>query len=287
MALDIDIVIKRKNRPSDKDLRELQYHLMHRFGMDTFRMIGEDGADGKRFVDVAEGGDGTFGIRLYLRSRYYERGYERGDGLRAAMMLLYLIRAYPDGEVWYGSDGLGEYGEDFLKQYDAQKALQLLYHFLDVGKLPYAREMDEALNSVDGTESPLCTFCGFPMIRKSMSSKFASFYCIGCEEQLKLTGDVHEHWIKTRKKSSSKQTDNNGGGTHHASEHSQNLDQAERESVGISETDESVQKRLAHRRAIDYMEIYLSSQITPGGITDPAEIRIPDAMLKLLRSSST
>jgi hypothetical protein len=188
--------------------------------------------------------------------------------------------------VWYGSDGVEEYGEDFFEPYDEQKALQLLHHFLDVGKLPYAREMDEALNSVDGTESPPCTFCGFPMIRNSMSSKFASFYCIGCEEQLKLTGDVHEHWIKTRKKSSSKQTDNDGGGTHHASEHSQNLDQAERESVGKGETDGSVQKRLAHRRAMDYMEVYLSSQTAPDGIADPEQTSIPDALLKLLRSRS-
>ena len=287
MALDMDIVIKRKNRPSDKDLRELQYHLMHRFGMDTFRMIGEDGAERKRFVDVVEGGDGTFGIRLFLRSRYYERGYERGDGLRAAMMLLCLIRACPDGEVWYGSDGLGEYGEGFLEQYDEQKGLQLLYHFLDVGKFPYAREMDEALNSVDETESPLCSFCGFPMVRNSMSSKFVSFYCLGCGERLRLAGQEHANWIKTCKRSSSKKAETDGGGIRLTGEHCQDLGQAQRESVRKGETDGSVQKRLADRRRMDYLEVYVSSQKAEGGVADSAAIKIPDAMLKFLRSSGT
>jgi hypothetical protein len=278
MALDIDIVIKRKNRPSDKDLRELQYHLMHRFGMDTFRMIGEDGAERKRFVDVVEGGDGTFGIRLFLRSRYYERGYERGDGLRAAMMLLYLIRAYPDAEVWYGSDGVEEYGEDFFDQYDEQKALQLLYHSLDVGRLPYLREMDEVLNAEDRTESPVCSFCGIPMIRTNMNPESASFFCAGCGEELKLTGGEHEKWIKKNKSLRSDGMEKLYAGSDCTNEHHHDLEQEQSESEGVSNAAVSEEKRLAERRLLDYLEVHFSSHVPENRVNGPGAMRIPDVL---------
>lgn len=258
MALDMDMLVKVRRRPPADLVKRLQYDMMHRFGLERFYGPNEDPTT-RSFITIEKFGDGSFGMRFMLRGRLYLQGYERGDGLKGAAMILYLIRTFPDAEVWYGCDGLKEYGEDLLERYDENKALDLLMHFIDFGKLPFIREMTEVLNSEDGVESPECLCCGVPMFRNNMDEAKATFYCEGCGKKLELVGDARTKWRKKGDKLKLGMAMNIIPGKAMLSEYDPSYYAADSEEEENSP--QAIATLLARRRLMDCLEVYLSSRV--------------------------
>jgi hypothetical protein len=155
----------------------------------------EDGGKKVPFVDIAESSpDGTW-VEVLVRGAYYHIGLEYGHGLFITALLLYLTRSYPEAEVWYCPDQEEEIGREELK-FDEQKVLELLYHFLDNGSLPTLGSYTALENAAEGVESPVCSFCGVPMMRDPSEPGTALFYCVGCGEMMYFEGEEYEKWVR-------------------------------------------------------------------------------------------
>ena len=190
----IDLKLRFKERPTETQLKELQYDLMHRFGRNMFRLK-EDGGKKVPFVNIVESTlDGTW-VEVLVRGAYYHIGLEYGDGLLITVLLLYLTRCYPEAEVWYRPDQEENLGIEELR-FDEQKSLELLYYFLDCGSLPFLGALTGLENAMEGVESPLCSFCGVPMMRGDSEAGTAQFYCAGCGEMMYFEGEEYETWVR-------------------------------------------------------------------------------------------
>jgi len=198
MGYVIRIAMKFEECPSVRDLRELQYDLMHRFGPDRFYLEGE-GGDKQHFAKIVDRDSRETWVSIGMRGSFYGEGYERGSGSDIAAVLLFLIRKYPMAEVWYGPD-LCEPDDNGRRRYDEPKALELLCHYLDVGRLPYLRAFSDLHNETEGVQSPECPFCGIPMLRTGNGTRSAQFCCAGCNEELILEGKGYFTWVREGQK---------------------------------------------------------------------------------------
>ena len=190
----IDLKLRFKERPTETQLKELQYDLMHRFGRNMFRLK-EDGGKKVPVVNIAESSPDETWVEVLVRGAYYHIGLEYGHGLLITVLLLYLARRYPEAEVWYRPDQKENLGIEELR-FDEQKSLELLYYFLDCGSLPFLGALTGLENAMEGVESPLCSFCGVPMMRGDSEAGTAQFYCAGCGEMMYFEGEEYETWVR-------------------------------------------------------------------------------------------
>lgn len=200
MGVDARIAVKFDPAPSHVRVKELQFHLMHRFGHEMFwtkSWKAKDEWEVKDFiVPIIEGecyfdsdfdATGLWFVSLY--SRYYGEGYERGPGLELAG-IVYFLASQPDViEVRYGGDSSGTHGE----VYDQKKALELFEKFCRDGQLPYQAYFDTARDR-KGETRPDCSYCELPMIRNGYGGSYAAFYCAGCGESLTLRDEEFKKW---------------------------------------------------------------------------------------------
>jgi hypothetical protein len=185
----IDLKLKFKNRPSDQELRELQYNLMHRFSRDKFKMLADRGRK-VPFVRIVDSRAGETWVEILVRGAYYHIGLEFGDGLPITVIVLYLSHHYPEAEVWYRPEEDEGLADKELK-FDKEQSLKLLDHFLDHGSLMFSGALT-GLESLDGLERPICAFCGVPMMRHGGEKGAVQFYCAGCLEVVNLDAEEYK-----------------------------------------------------------------------------------------------
>lgn len=189
MGVDAVIILKYKDSPTQKDLKTLQYNLLHRFDRSLFYWE----RDGKPFdflknIDreqleyrlTHENFSPNKFYEIEMMSRYYGVGYERGDGLQISGLLLYLTREHKELSVFYGGDS------GTLSRYSEEDALDLLNYFLKEGNLPYANRPESI--------SPSCSFCDIPMSRYGFGGSYAAFKCSGCGGEIGYSGNEYHLW---------------------------------------------------------------------------------------------
>lgn len=195
MGVDAQILLKFNYDPTDQQLRELQYNLMHRFGKGMFISTDYKTKENKMFLircnefyqdgDTITPKENETLVEVMLWGRYYGEGYERGDGLKISAMLLYLSQQ-PNIEVWYGGDSSGITAQ----QYDQNRALNLLNYFLINGNFPY----DQYFTRDEENSAPLCSYCQIPMNRFGFGQSYAAFNCLGCNEQKIARDESYAKW---------------------------------------------------------------------------------------------
>jgi hypothetical protein len=199
MRVDARITIKFDPLPDRKRVKELQYHLMHRFEREIFWTWDTDYTskekkkfmidfvrpveDGQYYFDSDQDMTGYWELRLW--PRYYGEGYERGPGLQFAGILFYLASQPDIKEVWYGGDSSGTRGE----LYDKDKAVELMAYYCEHGRLPYQRVFDR-----DNKRQPDCPYCEVPMMQNGFGGRYAAFYCAGCGSEIKLRDEAFDKW---------------------------------------------------------------------------------------------
>lgn len=123
--------------------------------------------DGPPLVAV----EGEFIVQAHMWTRYYGKGYERGDWPTIRATAEYLEAAFPQGEVWYGGDSSGVCAELF----DSRARDALNRHFLMHGHEPYR----SYFGSQPKAES--CDFCGGRHMNECGGGQGRTFWqCDGC-----------------------------------------------------------------------------------------------------------
>lgn len=175
-----------------QELIDLRFEMGDAFGSSHFLIL-KDGSYGaprraiERIDRYEQDGDdilpepGETFLEIYLWTRYYGPGYERGD----AVFLIALadwLETRTGGQVWYGGDSSGVLAVHF----DRAERAAMWRHFIKVGHLPYRgdpRVGDARSSILMGHEKAIsrrCGFCEVPMARNGFGQHYAGFYCSGC-----------------------------------------------------------------------------------------------------------
>jgi hypothetical protein len=187
MGIDARILVRvNEGQATDDKLQAAEHWLFELFGLSQFSIyrdriltraptLEEDAPDeraqpGKVFVEVA------------IWTRYYSKGYERGDFAFIYMLARALEHIFTGGQVFYGGDcGVG------VEPFDPEARDALFEHWLTVGHRPYHREI--SFQGTSETSSPTCRRCGVPMLQYGSGPAFASFSC-PCGEVRERHGTV-------------------------------------------------------------------------------------------------
>jgi hypothetical protein len=202
MGVDAEMVFTMTQEPTEKRLREIQYQLMERVGKEIFWRESVDDSGQKQpqmflepwFEEEYSCFDGPrLGLRNMVRvkiwSRYYGEGYERGPGLQLAAAMLVLLSQPDVDRVFYGGDSSGIEGEDYTRE----RVHELIDYYCRFGHESYRRPGFQPHGERTG-EPPKCTYCHIEMIRSGYGQHFASFFCSGCGETLKLGDADYDKW---------------------------------------------------------------------------------------------
>lgn len=189
MGVDAEMFVRTRQPLMPEQVKLLAWEMGEAFGADRFWIFKEFDPPCRALaiVDIYEQDgddivpeDGEQFIRVYPSTRYYGKGYERGDLPFLIMLAEWLERRIPSGQVWYGGDSSGICAERF----DVSARTALLDHFARVGHFPYSGDprtgSDQSRIHDDGLRR-ICNFCEMPMRRYGWGgSTYGAFYCVGC-----------------------------------------------------------------------------------------------------------
>lgn len=211
MGIDAEMFVRVKRAVPDDEVRMLRRRLGDAFGADSFWIFRGNGATGESTIDevdddacvrsrhsieritvytqdgddiVPEPGE-TF-LRVYIASRFYGPGYERGN-LPLILAIADFLRRLTDGEVWYGGDSSGICAQPLNNEYRAE----LWEHFVKHGHAPYFSDFGG-----EGIPRPHCAMCGNAPMRffgTGQMGKRAAASCSGCGAQVE-TIDGGDSW---------------------------------------------------------------------------------------------
>lgn len=211
MGIDAQMFVKNPHPLSEKAVLELAWECAAAFGDDRFwiwnpKVTGREYAQHALNIVTEYQQDGPTlkpergeqFIEAHPATRYYGRGYERGDLPFLIALAHWLEVRIPGGQVWYGGDSSGVNAEPF----DAVEREALMRHFISVGHMPYVG--DPRVSAHDNpyikqpTYQPRCDFCQQPMHQCGFGHAYARFDCLGCDYSVE-TRDDGQTW-KTPKK---------------------------------------------------------------------------------------
>lgn len=185
MGIDAEMFVRTKAKVTKEEVREWAYRLGEAFGPDNFwiwkdkdrirhclELTGVYHQDGPEIKPE----HGEVFIQVHPATRYYGRGYERGNLPFLAAIAEWLEANIPGAEVWYGGDSSGVEA----KKFNRAARQKLLQHFYKYGHSPYHRF--DGLLSKDGLEAPLCKCCWKKMRQFGWGQNYAAFNCDGCGE---------------------------------------------------------------------------------------------------------
>jgi hypothetical protein len=215
MGIDAEMFVRVKRAVPDDEVRRLRLQLGSAFGADKFWIFGRDKAVGEAPLDEADDDHAPIGsprhciervtefrqdgdalmpepgetfLRVYIASRFYGDGYERGN-LPLILAVAAFLREATHGEVWYGGDSSGVCAELL----DDARRRELWAHFVAVQHEPYENGM--RWDRDDNIPNQHCTFCNAPMRRYGGGSGglYAPFFCCGCGADIE-TRDGGKTW---------------------------------------------------------------------------------------------
>lgn len=188
MGVDAEMFVRTRQNYTGEQVRKMAHNLAEAFGHKRF-MISRPGEwdfypNGKHCLELVDEyeqdgpsefpAEGEQLIQVNLYTRYYGRGYERGDWPFIYSVARWLEARIPDAKVWYGGDSSGvlAYPLD-----DATKD-ELWTLFCGVGHEPYTHFFGRQ------AKRPNCDFCGAPMVEYYWGRPTVGFSCHGCGHRL-------------------------------------------------------------------------------------------------------
>lgn len=154
---------------SQEDLRREAGNLAECIGYESLWI---DVGKNQHCLEINEEGN----IQVNTLWRYYGDGYERGPWMNIRYTLLWLMRRFPEGSVYYFRDsgGCDEHEpvtQDFLDQMDS--------HFLAMGHTPY----HSYFGKYEEATVPECGFCLRPKINHGGGGGKTFWQCHGCGQK--------------------------------------------------------------------------------------------------------
>lgn len=187
MGVDAQMLIRTRQSMSAAGVRRLSGSLAAAFGPDRFWIWddhkNEDGTIGRHALELVkeyhQDGDPIFPepgetfIEVHLGTRYYGKGYERGDISLIIHVSEWLEANIPDAKIFYGGDSSGITAEPF----DVETRRELFAYFARSGHEPYTSHFGAGKAGRD------CGFCLRPMSNVGGGGNKTFFYCAGCGKQ--------------------------------------------------------------------------------------------------------
>jgi hypothetical protein len=160
-----------KEPPTETQLKQLRYNLIHRFtDILEHKTLEKVITPASLWLCEEAQTEDLYSIDTLVR--YYGKGYERGPGLEISGLLLYLCR-HPDvKQVYYGGDG--------LRSIDEKYALDLFSHWLENGRLPYLNQTCSK-DHPWYKEPPICERCEMPMFNRGGYAGKTFWICFACD----------------------------------------------------------------------------------------------------------
>ena len=193
MGIDAEMFVRTRQGYTEEQVRHMAHDLAEAFGHDRFIVIRPEqgyswipnGRHCLELVDVYEQDgppihpeNGEQFIRVHTSTRYYGKGYERGDWPFIDGVIRWLKMRIPDAEVWYGGDSSGVCA---IQMDDAERQ-NLWELFAKVGHQPYEQHFGGR------AARPDCDFCLRPMVEYGWGPREAvRFRCAGCGHTLITT----------------------------------------------------------------------------------------------------
>lgn len=200
MGVDAEMFVRTKEHVTPEQVRSWAYHLGASFGPDRFWIWHEDKRHCLMLVDEYEqDGDtiypeeGETFIRVFPATRYYGKGYERGDISFLIMLAEWLERVIPGAEVWYGGDSSGCCASKF----DKPERERMMAYFCEVAHHPYNRGFSYIFRN---SAPPLCPLCDVNLIENGGGQGKAFLYCEGCGQQAISYSDGQVDWLDRHEK---------------------------------------------------------------------------------------
>jgi hypothetical protein len=205
MGIDARMLVRnvRSDVVSDEWLKELSWRLCESIGAEHF-FISADPTEPRLALDRADAdwcadddasatgaeyyqdgatvyaGPGECLLRVSLWSRYYGKGYERGDILVLSATAEWLEANIPGCEVWYGGDSSGV----CLELFDDYARRAFRSHLYSASGRDYYKSF--GLGAKDLGHPEPCVLCPggtYRGIRNGYGPTYAAFSCHGCGRQ--------------------------------------------------------------------------------------------------------
>jgi hypothetical protein len=196
MGIDAEMFVRVKREVSDNEVRSLRRKLATSFGPERFWIFNNGGSGEapldepdwdlgpvkrrhclERVPSYTQDGDdivpepGETFLRVYIASRFYGDGYERGD-LPTILAVARMLRDLTGGAVWYGGDSSGVCAVELTPKAEAE--LWALF-CSDGGQRYYERDFG------GGVTRPDCDFCAAPMTANGGGPDgWAAASCLSC-----------------------------------------------------------------------------------------------------------
>ena len=204
MGIDAEMFVRTREPITDEQVCQWSWELASAFGERKFWIWGRDKTAGfssvrhalHRVESVDEDSQvgelypspGEMFLRTHPATRFYGKGYERGDLPFLLALADWLRMKVPGGEVWYGGDSSGVR----FRSLDTAYRDELWSHFVAVGHQPYVGGFGRRLGTgVLG--APVCDFCGgVPMTQYGFGglpgNEWRAFHCSGCGYDIESRG---------------------------------------------------------------------------------------------------
>lgn len=189
MGVNAQMLVKTKQPMTPETVRKLSGDLVEAFFKDAFSIWEADNRHALEIVNefLQDGDDitpvpGEQLIEVYLSSRYYGEGYERGNFPIIKAVAEWLEFRIPGASIWYGGGSSGICAVPF----DAAARQKLWKYFCANGHTPYTSYFGSFR---DSQEVIRCAFCGNrPMIDVGGGGGDTFYRCTGCGKKAIVGG---------------------------------------------------------------------------------------------------
>jgi hypothetical protein len=218
MGIDAEMFVRVKRQVPDSEIRALRLAIGGAFGHGRFwiskkttgeaRMTASEEWDDsanrhmlERVTVYEQDGPslrpaaGETFLRVYLTTRFYGVGYERGDLPFILTLARFLRDSIPGGEVWYGGDSSGVRAEPL----DEAMEKSLWDHFVRVQHEPYQTAFSRLAD--DSIPTPVCAFCATEMRNYGGGGggNYGAFACRGCGADVVTTDGGKTFSVRTER----------------------------------------------------------------------------------------
>lgn len=183
MGIDAEMFVRTKEPVTQEQVKSWAYHLGSSFGSNRFWIWHEDKRHCLQIVDeYKQDGDSIYPepgetfIRVYPATRYYDKGYERGDLPFLIMLAEWLEKIIPGAEVWYGGDSSGYLASKF----DEDARGRMFLYFCEVAHHPYHNGYSRIFAKFS---VPVCPLCEVPMTSLGGGGDRTFYECTGCGQK--------------------------------------------------------------------------------------------------------
>jgi hypothetical protein len=179
MGIDAEMFVRSTAKHTEEEVRKIAWEMCAVFGVDNFD-VRRDGPYARHALEIVDKYEqdgptikprkGETFIRVFLATRYWGPGYERGNLALILAVAEWLERKFPKGAVWYGGDSSGVCAEPL----DKAARSKLMDHAAS------AHGVDYHVGHGRYPSGETCEFCNVSMSEYRWGGGSTGYICLGC-----------------------------------------------------------------------------------------------------------